>query len=304
MGKTLAPRTEDAPVACHNRRGEERPARVTGPAAGILRALASRRSAILCYHGVARTSIDEDPGSLCVAPERFRGQIELLRAAGYQFVTVAELARRAGGSEPPPGLVALSFDDGMDNNHHVLLPILREHGIPATVYVTTGLIGRPNPWMAPESGARMMTVDELRDLARAGVELGAHTVTHPDLSTLAEHDCLREMVESREAIERLVGVEVSTFAYPFFKLSPAAIAAARRAGFEAAVTGDARGSWAPFELKRSMITGKDGRPSFVLKVADAYDPLFYSAPGRVVRATTRSARRRRRRTWERVAGRG
>ena len=52
----------------------------------------------------------------------------------------------------------------MDDNHSVVLPLLREHGLRATVYVTTGLSGRPNPWMAPESGGRMMSFEELRAL--------------------------------------------------------------------------------------------------------------------------------------------
>src|ERR671925_231593 len=144
--------------------------------------LRARRSAILCYHGVGPSTMRTDPGFLRVAPADFQTQLGLLLGAGFEFVTVAQFAERTTGGRPPAGLIALSFDDGMADNHEFVLPILREHGIAATVYVTTGLIGKPNPWMAPESGARMMTVDELRDLAVAGFEIGAHTVSHPDLS--------------------------------------------------------------------------------------------------------------------------
>jgi peptidoglycan/xylan/chitin deacetylase (PgdA/CDA1 family) len=83
-----------------------------------------------------------DPENLCVAPRRFRAQVELLLAAGFEFLTVAELTSRMNGGPPPPGLAALSFDDGMENNVSVLLPLLREYGLPATVYVATGLIGQ------------------------------------------------------------------------------------------------------------------------------------------------------------------
>lgn len=251
-----------------------------------------RRSAILCYHGVAESSSAADPDFLRVAPAAFRAQVEVLRDAGFEFVTVAELARRAAGGTPPPGLVALSFDDGMDDNHHVLLPILREYAIPATIYVATGMIGKPNPWIAPEAGARMMTEPELLEVAAAGVELGAHTVSHPDLSQLGTQECLREMVESRDALNRLTGEEIRTFAYPFCKYGPEAVAAAREAGFEAAVTCHGRGSWTPLEMKRSMITGKDGLPSFILKLAEVYQPLFESPPGQLARGGTRALRRR------------
>ena len=262
--------------------------------------LCDRRSIILCYHGVGEPNSVVDPHFLRVSPSAFRTQIELLRDAGFEFVTVAELAKRAAGATPPPGLVALSFDDGMDDNHHVALPILRDYGVPATIYVATGLIGKPNPWIAAGSGARMMTEDELLEVAAGGVELGAHTVSHPDLSGMGMQDCLREMVGSRDALNTLTGGRVRTFAYPFCKYGPEALAAAGEAGFEAAVTCHGRGSWAPLEMKRSMITGKDSLPSFVMKLAEIYDPLFESAPGRALRVGTRSVRQRLRSRRERA----
>jgi peptidoglycan/xylan/chitin deacetylase (PgdA/CDA1 family) len=147
-----------------------------------MRTLRTRRSAVLCYHGVGPSTTRIDPGFLRVEPAAFRAQLDLLLEAGFEFVTVAEFVERAAGGRPPPGLIALSFDDGMDDNHEHVLPILRERGLPATVYVTTGLIGKRNPWMARDSGARMMSAEELGDLVLAGFEVGAHTVTHPDLS--------------------------------------------------------------------------------------------------------------------------
>jgi peptidoglycan/xylan/chitin deacetylase (PgdA/CDA1 family) len=264
-----------------------------------LRLLGRRRSLILAYHGVAESNADVDPEFLRVSPAAFRGQLDALLGAGFSVVTVAELAARAGGGEPPPGFVALSFDDGMDDNHEVLLPILREYGLPASVYVATGLVGEPNPWMKP-GASRMMVEDELRDLHAAGVELGAHTVSHPNLEELGYGECLREMTESRDFLRELTGSDVRTFAYPFCKYGDDALRAARDAGFEAAVTCQWRGSWDPYEMKRVMITGKDGPPSFALKVWELYGRLFHSAPGRAARAGTRGLRRRVRAARERT----
>jgi peptidoglycan/xylan/chitin deacetylase (PgdA/CDA1 family) len=189
----------------------------------------------------------------------------------------------------------------MDDNHSNLLPILREYGVPASVYVTTGLIGQPNPWMKPGT-SRMMVEDELRDLHAAGVELGAHTVTHPNLEELGYDECLREMAESRDFLRELIGAPVRTFAYPFCKYGDDAVRAARDAGFEAAVTCQWRGSWEPFEMKRVMITGKDGPPSFALKIWELYGKLFHSSAGRVARTATRGVRRRVRSAREGRAG--
>jgi peptidoglycan/xylan/chitin deacetylase (PgdA/CDA1 family) len=268
--------------------------------ARIARALRTRHSAILCYHGVGPATMQADPGFLRVEPAMFRTQLGILLEAGFEFVTVADFAERVARDGPPPGLIALSFDDGMDDNHEFVLPILRRHGIPATVYVTTGLIGKPNPWMARDSGARMMTAGELRDLASAGFEIGSHTVTHPDLSKLGYETCLQEMVESRRALEGLLGAQVRTFAYPFCHYGPAALAAAKAAGFRAAVTCHGRGNWNPYELPRAMISRRDGMAVFLLKLTELYQPLFESLPIRFLRVATRATRTRRRARRERV----
>lgn len=251
-----------------------------------------RGSVVLAHHGVAPSVSSQDPHFLRVAPDAFRTQAELLIEAGFEFVTVAEFARIAGGGEPPPGYAAISFDDGMEDNLSLALPILRELGVPATVYVTTGLIGKANPWLETPEPTRMMTAAELETLVAAGWELGAHTVTHPDMSTLGYEDCLREMTESRDEIERLTSARVETFAYPFCRYGPEAAAAARDAGFTAAVTCAGRGSWDPHEMKRALIHGKDGIPSFVLKVTDRYQAVFDNPVVSAGRGLTRGARRR------------
>jgi O-antigen/teichoic acid export membrane protein/peptidoglycan/xylan/chitin deacetylase (PgdA/CDA1 family) len=253
-----------------------------------LRRLARRRSVNVGYHGVDVVAPAADPENLCVAPDRFRTQLGLLLDAGFEIVTVAELAERAGGGEPPPGLASLSFDDGLEDNHRVLLPILREFGVPATVYVTTGFIGQPNPWM--EGRARYMTADELRELGAAGIELGAHSVNHPDLSALSEEECDREVAGSVADLRAVTGAEVRTFAYPFCRYDDAAVAAVRRSGLSAAVTCEGRGNWEPYTMKRALITGRDGIPSFTAKLADLYQPAFDSGPGRIARRATRRTR--------------
>ncbi|HEX8105977.1 MAG TPA: polysaccharide deacetylase family protein [Solirubrobacteraceae bacterium] len=250
------------------------------------RRLRERRSVIVGGHGVGDLPYGADPENLCVPVARFRAQVELLLDAGFRFVTVAELARAAGR----PGLAALSFDDGMDNNLTVVAPLLREYGVPATVYVATGLIGHPNPWLDPALGARMMTADELRELAGAGIELGAHTVTHADLSALDVEACGREVAGSRAGVEAVTGVAPTTFAYPYCRFGPAAVEAVHDAGFEAAVTGLGLGGGGPFELDRAMVTGVDGLPAFVAKLGGLYEPLHRSRAGTALRVTSRRAR--------------
>jgi peptidoglycan/xylan/chitin deacetylase (PgdA/CDA1 family) len=268
-------------------------------ALAALRSVARRRSVALCHHGVGSPSDEQDPFALRVPEERFRTQVELLLAAGFRFVTAAELVARANGGAPPPGLIALTFDDGMADNHSVVLPLLREYGITATVYVITGLVGGDNPWVSSEEGGRMMTAEQLCELAAAGVELGAHTVTHPDMSLLDGEACLREMLDSRDQLEELTGVRARTFAYPFCRYGEAARRAAQEAGFEAAFTCDHRGSWDRFEFRRALLRGRDNLAVFVGKASGTYYPVYESPPTRVLRASTQAVRRRLRERRER-----
>jgi peptidoglycan/xylan/chitin deacetylase (PgdA/CDA1 family) len=254
---------------------------------------------ILAHHSVAIGPRSEDPLFLRVHPDTFREQMEVMLAAGYTFVTVAEFARRIGPDGPPRGLAALSLDDGVRDNHGVVLPILQEYGIPATVYVTTGLIGKTYPWMSGD--VPMMAEDEIRQLADAGIEIGAHTITHPNMAELDKAQCLTEMSESRSELERITGRTIETFAYPACHYGDAAVAAAEEAGFLAAVTCGGAGGWDRFTIKRSLITGKDGLPTFALKVAGRYQGLFDGPVGRITRHATRPLRTRARALMDRRA---
>lgn len=257
-------------------------------AVAVLRFVRRRGSRILLYHGVGEAKGEEDQHHLLVRPDHFRRHIQLFKRAGFEFVSVAEfVARTPEGGPPPPGLVALSFDDGMEDNYSALLPILTEHEVPATIYVLTGMIGRENPWLP---GARMMNRDELYAVSEAGIELAAHTTSHPDMSNLGFEECLREMNESRKAVEEITARQVRTFAYPFGHYGADAMRAAEAAGFDAAVTCANRGSWARFEMKRTLITGRDGTASFVARVCGVYEPLVLGRFGAFARRATSGLR--------------
>jgi peptidoglycan/xylan/chitin deacetylase (PgdA/CDA1 family) len=262
-----------------------------GLAVSALSRVCRRRSVVLGYHGVAEARRRDDLSMLLVAPNRFRSQLELLLAAGFRFVTMAELARLADGGPPPPGLASLTFDDGMANNYEVALPILREYDIPATVYVTIGFIDGTSPWIAPGPHGAMMSEPQLRDLAACGWELGAHTMTHADLSVLGYDACLQEIRDSKIALEEIGGTAVDTFAYPFGRYGPEAIAATRDSGLIAAVT-TGSGSWAPFEITRAMVGAADPLPLLFLKLTDRYEPLLQSPPVRMLRRASKQLRGR------------
>jgi peptidoglycan/xylan/chitin deacetylase (PgdA/CDA1 family) len=226
----------------------------------------ARPPLILAYHGINEIPSRYDPARLFVPPTRFSGQVRSLARRGYRFVRVSELAVRLHTGADLHGLCALTFDDGSEDNATILAPILRELGVPATLYVCPGLLGRRYPWTERKAGVRFMTEEMLVELSRAPlIEIGSHTREHAVLTDATAEDAYREMAVSKRELEVMLGLEVSGFAYPRCEYSPACPSAAERAGYTSAVTCGKRGSWEPFELRRQAIRRDDGPVAFALK---------------------------------------
>ena len=157
-----------------------------------------------------------------------------------------------------------------------------------------GLLGRPYPFLPAEAGLRLMDRDELVELAGDPlIEIGSHTVEHTVLADATAEEAYAEMAASKQAVEELVGVEASSFAYPDCAYSPHCPAAAERAGHTSAVTCGDRGALTPFELYRESPDPMDGRLAFELKTRGLYYRMRSSPPARLVRAATRPLRHRR-----------
>lgn len=241
----------------------------------------------LAYHGVADVPIREDPHGLFVRPRDLRRHIRALRRWGYELVTFGELAARAAEGRGP-GSAALTFDDGLADNLHQLLPVLREEGARATVFVVSGWLGKPYPY---RPGARLLTPDELVDLHRAGVEIGGHTATHPDLTTLSAGAAEADLRHGRETLAELIGAPVDVLAYPFGRATEQTRAAAERAGFRAACRTSGNGAWSdPLNLPRQDMDNPGTMLGLRLKRDDRYEPLMRARTARAVRRAVRLAK--------------
>jgi peptidoglycan/xylan/chitin deacetylase (PgdA/CDA1 family) len=241
----------------------------------------------LTYHGVADVPLARDSHHMFVRPRDLRRQIGKLRTWGYELVSFGELARRAaaGGAA---GAAALTFDDGLVDNLENLVPLLQEQDATATVFVVTGWLGQSHP-AAPWT--RLLTDTEVREVSRQGVEIGAHTHTHPDLTTLTRAGAREELERSRLALEELTGVAVVVAAYPFGNANDDTRAAAREAGLSAACRTLGSGSWDdPFDLPRQAMENRASDLGLRLKRDDRYEALMRWYPARVLRKLTRRAK--------------
>lgn len=175
--------------------------------------------AILTYH-----SLDGTGSPISVPPDVFAQHAAWLGSGRVRVTTIPELL----ALPPSVDAVAITFDDGFANFATEAAP--RLEGLPATVFVVSDHAGRTNAWGG--RNARGIPTLPLLDwpalgrLANAGVTLGAHTRSHPDLATLSAQQVDDELAGCAERIRAETGVRPQQFAYPFGSTTPAVIARA------------------------------------------------------------------------------
>ncbi len=180
---------------------------------------------ILMYHHIAPPPPGARLPTLWVQPSAFAAQVRALRRAGYRAVTLGRVWDAWNGGRPLPRRpVVLSFDDGYADQVRHALPALRRRRWPGVLNLALDFL------------PRMGGAPAVRRLLRAGWEIGSHSITHRDLTTLAPARLREELVGSRERIGALFGVTPRFFCYPFGRLDAAVVAAVRDAGYVAATT--------------------------------------------------------------------
>ncbi len=229
----------------------------------------------LLYHGLADVPRRRDPEALFVSPRQFERHIARLRDWGYSLVTFGELARMTVEGRAA-GLAALTFDDGFANN-----TLLLELDVPATIFAVSGWFATEHP-VTP--GHAILSVEQLRELSAGGIEIGAHTRTHPDLTTLSEQDAHDELAGSKRELEELLQRPVDVAAYPYGRANDATRRACRAAGFRAACRISGEGSWDdPFDLPRQDMLNGSGLLTLRLKRDNRYEGLMRLRAARAAR---------------------
>lgn len=308
--------------------------RAPGVSPALLSVTSPRRFLLLTFH---RVNDDGHPffGGTPVA--LFRRQLEALRRS-FDVRPLGELLARVRDSgEVPPNAAAVTFDDGYRDNYTHAFPVLRELGVPATIFLVTraldenaliwhdrvfdafhrterdrleldGTVGSlgstaeretvMNGFLAKirrvspeERDARIDALvealdvgpiaggawdklrwDEVREMARGGIDFGSHTVDHPILSQVSEEEARRQVRESRARIEEELDEPVTAFAYPNGRPGDFDASTKRileEEGFECALTTEPGANDAGtdrFELRRVGMWGDDPQLS-VLRLA-------------------------------------
>ncbi len=224
------------------------------------------RATILMYHSVST----EGGYFFAVAPTEFDAQMNYLIKKGKKVVPLSMLIKKLKDASDLDGEIAITFDDGYKDNFQYAFPVLKKLNIPATIFITTGIIGKRG-----DNGAPMLSEAEIKEMHASGlIDIEPHSLSHPKLSTLSTLDATREILESKKALEKLLGKTCNLFAYPYGAYNEETVSIVRSLGFTAAVTvieGTVTIGDNVFTLKRNSIDKLTTWTQFLGKISRAID---------------------------------
>jgi len=164
---------------------------------------------ILTYHYVEYVTDEKDTirQSLNINPDIFENQVKTLKENGYQMYFVSDIPKILAGEVPYASKSAvLTFDDGHWDFVTDVLPILKKYNAKATVYIIVNYL----------NGSDFMSEDQLKELTKEPlVEIGSHTLSHNSLASASASWASKEISESKQKLEQLLGIKINSFAYPY-----------------------------------------------------------------------------------------
>ncbi len=190
---------------------------------------------VLTYHKFGSRPRGVRLKGLYLATRLLEAQLGELRAAGFASRGIGDVIASPAGSA-----IGLSIDDGFQSVFDEALPVIRRHGMTATLYLVADRLGGWNDWEQSlgEVAAPLMTREGVREWLDAGQRIGAHTLTHPWLTQLPKPSAREEITASRARLEDWFQVPVVDFCYPYGDWNDAVRGIVREAGYATAVTTD------------------------------------------------------------------
>lgn len=250
---------------------------------------------ILMYH---RVNDDLPAGELVVPVAQFRQQMKYL-AAQCEVMSLERLLDDGQGTmDEGRKKVAITFDDGYRDNYLNAYPVLKELEFPATIFLTTGMIGtdKKRPRYQDMPSPDMLSWAEVEEMTRSGMTFGPHTVSHPHLSALSCEEQKKEIGESiemllrkglgGEAREKREENKTTIFCYPYGDYNAETLNILKGLGIKLAATikpgvnnertigrGTKDEEAGLLQLKRTEISGIDSMFDFKKKLSGAFDGM-------------------------------
>ncbi len=234
---------------------------------------------IIMYHRVIKDESEKGVHGTYVTVEQFEEQMKYLKKKGYETVTFKDLLnnRYKQRFDKDKKWIMLTFDDGYKDNYENAFPILKKYQFKGIIYVLDGI--EYNKWDVdnpgnPEKRFTLMNQEELLEMQNYGIEFGGHTSTHPRLADLSIENVKSEIINSKSNIEKIIGRELLSFAYPYGSLNEEVKRIPQEAGYKFAVATDSGSivfSDDLFEIRRIGIFPTNNLFNFKRKVSGKYN---------------------------------
>jgi len=230
---------------------------------------------ILMYHSIESMPRSTIMRSLHVPPRRFKFQMWMLKTMGYKGLSLKELKPYLDG-EKQGKVVGITFDDGYQNNLINAAPILKKYSFSATCYIVSERIGSFNTWDLKKGITQrpLMTEKEIYEWLKLGMDIGAHTKTHIDLTSVSKKIAEKEVNDCKDQLEKVFKVTITDFCYPFGRFNKLLANVIKKSGYLSATTmmrGRASSNKDDFQLPRIPINHRTLPHLFLLKILTSYE---------------------------------
>ena len=231
-----------------------------------------KKTRIMMYHMISKQLPKTKKSGLRVSPEMFERHLKYFSDNNWSFIKMSELLEH----DTQEKVVAITFDDGYEDNYSEAFPLLKKYNACATLYLV--IDRHQNDWSAKKNPKHnkgdlakksKLSDEQVQEMVTSGIfELGGHTYSHPFLPNLSVEDKEHEMISSKSFLETKFNTNISSFAYPFGIYSSADVDIIKASNFISAVTTNegVASSDSIYELKRIKASGKDNFLTFKLRV--------------------------------------
>jgi len=222
---------------------------------------------IIMYHSITPQAKVEN--RLQVSTSLFKRQMQFLKIHHYNIIPLEKLGEMIRDKQKIPAkTVAITIDDGYEDNYVYAYPVLKKLGFPATIFIVVNEVGRPN-------GGRLSwgQIKQMRDSGL--ITIGSHTLDHPYLPEVkSEEELKRQIFESKKILEEKLSTPVVAFCYPAGRFNAHIRDLVIQAGYKCAVaTGLGRrfSNQDVYVLKRVRISEADNLFDFWAKISGYYN---------------------------------
>lgn len=252
----------------------------TRPAVADTRAARPDVLPVLMYHSIGN-SVSADFRTWEVPPGAFAEQLGALVENGYTLTGLSDAL-----ANPRERQIAVTFDDGFTDFVTRALPVLRELGAGATLYVPTAHVGRRADWLTDYAERDLPLLDwpELAALAEEGIEIGSHGHRHLELDVLPPALAHEDIAESMRVLTERIGRRPRSFCYPFGYHSLRVRAMVMAAGFSSACEVGYRlhrRSRSRFAVSRLIVDRSVDGPGMLRLVTEGQRGLAFTARRRL-----------------------